>query len=70
MIAEDENVVGNTIGNFLYFIIGNADIGNMTGERHRELQWERPRERHWECDWELHRECHWECPHNTTYNTH
>jgi hypothetical protein len=32
MIAEDGNVVENTAGNFLYFIIGNADIGNVTGE--------------------------------------
>jgi hypothetical protein len=37
MIAEVGNVVGNTIGNFLYFIIGNVDIGNVIGECH----WER-----------------------------
>jgi hypothetical protein len=62
MIAEDGNVVENTIGNFWYFIIGNTDIGNVIGER--------PQERHWERDWELHREHHWEQPHNTIFNTH
>jgi hypothetical protein len=35
--VEVGNMVENIAGNFLYFIIGNVDIGNVT------------REHHWEC---------------------